>query len=55
MRIHTVTKTIRIPESLNEDLIQLSLKVQRHSSTIIRDSISKFVKYYLQNPKELSV
>ena len=55
MKILTKTTTVRLPNTVHDELIELSKLTNKHPSQIIRESVFQFVRYYRQNPQEISL
>jgi predicted transcriptional regulator len=53
MKIQTISRTFRLPNTLNDELTKLADFVQRHPSQLLREATSEFVRHYRHNPEEL--
>ena len=54
MKIQTVSRTFRLPNTLNDELAALAQVVQRQPSQLLREATSRFVRHYRNNPEELT-
>jgi predicted transcriptional regulator len=54
LTIHNASRTFRLPHTLDAELVELAKSIPMHPSMLIRDAVSQYVRYYRNNPDEVS-
>jgi len=54
LTVHSASRTFRLPQSLDAEIVELAKAVPRHPSELIRDAVSQYVRFYRENPRELA-
>jgi predicted transcriptional regulator len=53
LTVQNTSRTFRLPSTLDAELVALANAVVMHPSTLIRDAVRLYVRFYMENPKEL--
>ena len=54
LQIQNTSRTFRLPNTLDAEIVELARSIPLHPSTLIRDAVSQYVRYYRNNPDEVS-
>ena len=54
LSIQNTSRTFRLPNTLDAEIVELAKAVPRHPSDLIRDAVSQYVRFYRDNPNELA-
>lgn len=54
LTIHNTSRTFRLPKTLDAEIVALAQAIPLHPSTLIRDAVSQYVRFYRDNPHELT-
>ena len=53
LQIQNTSRTFRLPNTLDAEIVELAKSIPMHPSTLIRDAVSQYVHFYKANPQEL--
>ena len=54
LTIQNTSRTFRLPNTLDAEIVELAQAIPMHPSTLIRDAVSQYVRFYRDNPHELA-
>jgi len=53
LTIQNTSRTFRLPSTLDAEIVDLAQRIPMHPSTLIRDAVSQYVRFYSANLQEL--
>ena len=53
LTIHNASRTFRLPHTLDAEIVELAKAIPRHTSDLIRDAVTQYVRFYREHPQEL--
>ncbi len=54
LQIQNTSRTFRLPNTLDAEIVELARAIPRHPSDLIRDAVAQYVRFYRNNPDELA-